>query len=125
MRNVKIYVILLVLAAMIGYFGYNYFYQGHRDINTEAAAVETLALQLSEEFKKDTTQLLLNKTVIVTGTITEIDGNTITLDNAVHGAFDTMSEALSVNTQIKLKGRCIGYDDLFELVKLDQCSILK
>jgi hypothetical protein len=26
---------------------------------------------------------------------------------------------------VVIKGRCIGYDDLFEIVKLDQCIIIK
>lgn len=32
---------------------------------------------------------------------------------------------LKANNPISVKGRCIGYDDLLEEIKLDQCSIVK
>ena len=34
------------------------------------------------------------------------------------------SEKKYLNTKIKIKGRFIGYDDLLEHVKLDQCLII-
>jgi hypothetical protein len=36
-----------------------------------------------------------------------------------------MLSKLKVNDTIVVKGRCIGYDDLLEEIKLDQCSIVR
>jgi hypothetical protein len=32
---------------------------------------------------------------------------------------------LKVNDSVTVKGRCIGFDDLLEEIKLDQCTIKK
>jgi len=32
--------------------------------------------------------------------------------------------AVQLNQQLALKGRCIGYDDLFEVVVLDQSTMM-
>ena len=125
MRKLKIYFILIVLASMVGYFGYKYLYHAHRDINAETSVVETSAQLLSEEYQRNGQDAYLNKTVTVSGTVTEKDANTITLDNSVHCTFEGEIAEIALNTQIKIKGRCIGYDDLFELVKMDQSTIIK
>jgi hypothetical protein len=35
------------------------------------------------------------------------------------------SPTVTIDQQLTLKGRCIGYDDLFEVVVLDQSIILE
>jgi hypothetical protein len=36
-----------------------------------------------------------------------------------------VSEQVMLNSQVKIKGRVTGYDDLLEELKLDQCLIVK
>ncbi|MFK8060436.1 MAG: hypothetical protein AB8B78_10135 [Polaribacter sp.] len=66
-----------------------------------------------------------DKVVNLKGKITAIDSKGITLENQIYCQFreDVNFSSLKINTQITLKGRVIGYDDLLEEIKLDQCII--
>ncbi len=107
------------------YTGYKYLYKSHRNIETEVASVNVNANELVKMFASENSELVLNKTVEVTGTITEMDAQSVTLDEAVQCTFSELPQNLSLNEKITIKGRCIGYDDLFEIAKLDQCSLTK
>ena len=114
--------VLLILAA---YFTYNYMYQDHRDIKTEEAEISVSATELVAFFKDNNSEEFLNSTVQVSGVITEIDSKSLTLDDSVQCSFDTEIEGVNLKDKITIKGRCIGYDDLFEIAKLDQSTIIK
>ncbi len=116
--------IALVLLLLAAYFAYNYMYQDHRDISTEEAKVSVSAAELVTFFKDDKSEEILNSTVQITGVITEMDPKSVTLDDSVLCSFDTGIEGLNLKDTITIKGRCIGYDDLFEIVKLDQSTII-
>jgi hypothetical protein len=115
----------IILVALIGYFGYNYMYKDHRDIKTEISEIEIAAPYLLERFKKDDGKDLLNRTMTVTGTITQVESAAITIDSNVYCSFENNVDTVKNGDRIIIKGRCIGYDDLFEIVKLDQCTIIK
>ena len=68
-------------------------------------------------------EAFLNQTVTVSGVVTFIDDHSITLDDALVAQF-AMGHTAQLNQQLTLKGRCIGYDDLFEVVVLDQSTII-
>ncbi len=114
----------ILLVAVVAVIGYNYLYQDHRDIKNEAPIAELSAVALLNEFKESVTNEFLNSTLHISGVVTEIDGNNITIDNKVVCNFLEVPEDLKLNKSIIIKGRCIGYDDLFEVVKLDQCSVV-
>lgn len=117
-------ILILLLLVVVGVGIYNYLYKGHRDIATETATATLSAEQLQQAFNTDAATAntnFLNKTIIVSGTISSIEAFTVTLNNSVICNFDTKPTALQNNTEIAIKGRCIGYDELFEEVKLDQC----
>ncbi len=117
--------IALVLLILAAYFAYNYMYQDHRDIKTEEAKISVSATELVTFFKDDKSEEILNNTVQVSGEITEMDSKSITLDDSVLCSFDTEIQGINLNDKITIKGRCIGYDDLFEIAKLDQSTIIK
>ncbi len=124
-RRGKKLLIAVLLLAVAGYFGYNYLYQDHRDIQSEESALEISSSDLLDMFKANDTPEILNGTITVTGTITQTEANAVVLDESVHCTFAEGLDGLSVGSSVKIKGRCIGYDDLFEIVKLDQSSVLK
>lgn len=125
MKNkVKIFIIL-VLVSLGAYFVYNYMYQDHRDIKEEKAVVSISASELVTYFNENNSEKVLNKTVQVSGVITEIDDKNITLDDKVQCSFDSELNNLNLNETITVKGRCIGFDELFEVAKMDQSSIIK
>ena len=123
-KQVKI-VITLVFLFLSVYFAYNYMYQDHRDIKEEKAVVLIPASELVSYFNENNSEKVLNKTVQVSGIITEINTKNIILDDKVQCSFDSVLKNLNLNETIIVKGRCIGFDELFEVVKMDQSSIIK
>ena len=123
-KQVKI-VITLVFLFLSVYFAYNYMYQDHRDIKEEKAVVLIPASELVSYFNENNSEKVLNKTVQVSGIITEINTKNIILDDKVQCSFDSEIKNLNLNETITVKGRCIGFDELFEVVKMDQSSIIK
>ncbi len=125
MSKQRKFIYLILIVALVGYFGYNYVYQDHRDIEAETSQLEITAPYLLERFKTDDAEDLLNKTITVTGEITNLEENAITLDESVYASFDGKFSEVKTGEKIKIKGRCIGYDELFGIVKLDQSSLIK
>ena len=123
-KQVKI-VITLVFLFLSVYFAYNYMYQDHRDIKEEKAVVLIPASELVSYFNENNSEKVLNKTVQFSGIITEIDTKNITLDDKVQCSFDAEIKNLNLNETITVKGRCIGFDELFDVAKIDQSSIIK
>ena len=121
-RNFLIAFLVIVVGA---YAGYKYLYKSHRNIETEAASVTVDATQLVAMFTAENTDDILNKTIIVKGTITEMDAQSVILDDKAHCVFETLPKNFQLQDKVSIKGRCIGFDDLFELAKLDQCSLTK
>ncbi len=124
MSKQRKFLILIFILLVGGYIGYNYVYQDHRDIQSETSQIEITAPYLLERFKTNDGAALLNKTITVTGTITNMEEGAVTLDESVYASFSEQISELNTNDKVVIKGRCIGYDELFEIVKLDQCSLL-
>lgn len=126
MRKKLIILSVIIVAAIISY---NYIYQDHRDIESESAEFVISTAEISNQFSEDalaSEQKYLNKTIEVSGTISELNTNEITIDDKVFCQFSNpILNSINVNSKIKVKGRVIGYDDLLEQIKLDQCTILK
>lgn len=123
----KKYLILLavIVIAFIGV--YNYIYQDHRDIGNEVASASLDSKELVDIFlesPKEADSLYLDKTVEITGTVTSIGDSDLVLDGKIFCTFQAVPE-VELNSSITVKGRCIGFDDLLEEVKIDQCSIVK
>ena len=59
----------------------------------------------------------------MSGIVTAIGSKSVTISNKIYCQFETLNSDLKVNDSIAVKGRCIGFDDLLEEIKLDQCSI--
>ncbi|WP_299112331.1 hypothetical protein [uncultured Winogradskyella sp.] len=124
-RNWIALLIILIITAIVGY---NYVYQDHRDVESEVAEFSITSSEISLLFSKNATsaeQKFLNKTIEVSGLISDININDITIDDKVFCQFSNNIETtLNKNDKTKIKGRVIGYDDLLEQVKLDQCIII-
>ena len=121
----KAIILCLIIGAIVAY---KYVYKSHRDIATEIASFKISASDLSEEFQinaKDSEAKYLDNTIQISGQISEVDGLSITLDDKVFCQFTEPQEtSYKLNQEVKIKGRFIGYDDLLEQVKIDQCFII-
>ena len=122
-KRISILIILIIVIVI----GYNYINQSHRDIETEVAEFDISTSDIASSFLNNISEAeikYLNTTIEITGAITEISSNSITLDDKVFCQFTNAVEiTLDKNSKIKIKGRVIGYDDLLEQIKLDQCTI--
>ena len=104
-------------------------YQSHRDIASENAVFETSVSELSQSFINNpdfSTATYADQTISIFGNVTALDlkQNSITLDDKLI-ALLTKEEIKKVKNGdlIKVKGRFIGYDELFEELRMDQCIV--
>lgn len=122
------FLIGLIVIVALGYFGYNYIMTGGaRDIQTEKSEYTKTATDIFTEFSNNSeiaTKKYLNKTVQVSGKVTTIGEDVITLDEKVFCQLQ-VSKSVAVGSQIIIKGRVTGYDDLLDELKLDLCLIVK
>ena len=126
----KIFKVLAILAVVLvlGFFSYNYMMTGGgRDLEKEKSEFNVSAVDIFAEFSANAetaTIKYLNKAVEISGKVTSINENVITLDEKVSCQLVGADEVL-LNSQVKIKGRVTGYDDLLEELKLDQCLVVK
>lgn len=124
--KIKILIILLVISFGPYYIYQNVLYKDARDINNETSMLTITAQNLEKEYNADPSKgdsKYLNKTIEVEGIITEVTDSSMVIDRKVFCKMNEKVKKTLINKQINVKGRCIGFDDLFEVVKFDQCSI--
>src|SRR5690606_18139977 len=122
------FIIFLAIAAL-AVLGYFYLYGGHRNIESENAQYALTVSEIYAEYGKGglvSQKKYLNKTIEISGQISEINHADITMEEKVFCQFSTPinPQEFQLNSKITIKGRLIGYDDLLEQVKLDQCTII-
>jgi len=127
MKNKK-YIFILIISMAIGFITYNYIYKEHRNIAEEEVAFFDSALNFHSDFKenpKGFNEKHLDKVIKIEGKITEVDGASLALDNTVYAAFiDSLNSNITINNNIIIKGRYVGYDDLLEVLKIDQATVV-
>jgi hypothetical protein len=69
--------------------------------------------------------LYLNKTIEITGKVTKETDSVVILEKNVFCLFTHKIKDRLINNKVTVKGKCIGYDELFQEVKIDQCTINK
>lgn len=130
MKKKNVILLALALAAAVtAWLLYQYtFNSSHRDISSETASAEVSAQRLQEAFLADETAAsgnYLDQVVAVTGTITELEDQSLTLDDRVLVGMEASDDStLSPGTAVTIKGRCIGFDELLEMVKIDQATLI-
>ena len=120
--------IIVILIALVAYFGYNYIMtSGARDLQTEKPEYTTTAKTIYREFSTNSdaaTKKYLNKAIQLSGDVTNVKDSVLTLNEKVSCQFQTM-QTIQMGENVTIKGRVTGYDDLLEELKLDQCVIAK
>lgn len=123
-RNTVIFIVLAVIAVIV-FAGYNYLYKEARNIQAEEAAYTITANQLLSDYKTDSKAAdskYLNNTITVKGRVTRAENSLVIVDSTIVCQF-LKEPVITSKEPVAIKGRCIGYDELFEEVKLDQCNI--
>lgn len=119
--------LLLIFIAIAGFFAYNYVMAAPKEIATSSPDIEISASVLAKDFSTNettATEKYEEKIIEVSGKITAVDGKSITLDDKVNCVFKETISAKK-GEAIKIKGLFIGYDEMFEEIKIDQSSIVK
>lgn len=119
-------VLLITVAAGI-YFYYGILFKESRNIASETPDYSIAAIQLLEDYNADPKRadsLYLNKTIEITGIATKKTDSVITVQNSIFCLFKQPAKETAVNKTVTIKGKCIGYDELFQEVKLDQCTLI-
>lgn len=129
MKRKKTALIIAILFVAISagiYFYYGYLFKEARNIASEAPDFSISAKKLLQDYNsnpKKADSLYLNKTIEITGKVTKETDSVISLENAVFCLFKEKLKNKMIDNQITVKGKCIGYDELFLEVKIDQCTV--
>ncbi|TDQ21914.1 hypothetical protein [Tenacibaculum caenipelagi] len=116
-------IIFLLLGTTIFF---NYIYKPHKTTEELNAEFNGEASSFLASLKQDI-KPWLNKTVILTGNVSSIDTEGIIINKSIYCQFrkDVNFKLLTINQSITIKGVVIGYDDLLEELKVNQCIIKK
>lgn len=126
MKNkLLIFLIVFIIGAFLLY---NYIYKSHRDIASEKESFALSVSDLNLEFSKNDSLAnakYLDKVIIIYGKITSVDlsSKSIVVDKLLSVTLKEQTSNLKDGDSIQLKGRFIGYDDLLEELKMDECTI--
>ncbi|TBN04414.1 hypothetical protein EYD45_07295 [Hyunsoonleella flava] len=104
---------------------YGYMYKEHRDIATEEVDYSLSSNDLKNVMRTDSVSgQFIDKVIKTEGVITSIEQNSVVLNNVIQVNFiNTDVSMLKPEATLSIKGRCVGYDDLLEVVKIDQATI--
>jgi len=126
-KKLKIAIGVIAVIIIGGFAGYKYVMTGGaRHVETEDAAFTTTAAQLTKEFGENeqaASKKYLNKAIALSGEVTAAEGNTATLNGTVICTLHDSTATATVGTPLSLKGRVVGYDDLMQEVRVDECFI--
>lgn len=129
MKN-KILLIAIMLCIFL-FVAYKYIYADHRNISDEKASFSLFATELIEAYTtnaEDAETKYLDKVVEITGQASQINikESNIALNEMIFAYVNTSIQLkdLQINQTIKIKGRIIGYDEIMNEIKMDQCEIL-
>ncbi len=123
--------IILVLGVLGGIGAYFYvFHKPHRDLANEEAALTEPANILVDKFRENVESanaVFVGQVVEVRGIAAEVHPDHILLEGGVYCtlAEDALNPAVNQGSEITVKGRVVGYDDLFEEVKMDFCQVVQ
>ncbi|MAZ30700.1 MAG: hypothetical protein CMP57_01240 [Flavobacteriales bacterium] len=126
----KIKMIIFLSALIISlYIAYSYVYQSHRDIRKEKPkffiSSDSLHHHFAQQQQQKSHNLYMNQVLVVEGTILSLSQQMIMLKPGISCLKDSSSEfnLINVGDRVTIKARCIGYDDLFGEVKMDQSTL--
>ncbi|MCC9016242.1 OB-fold putative lipoprotein [Flavobacterium lipolyticum] len=117
---------LLVLISTGLYFYYGFLFKEARNIESEIPEFSITTAKLLDDYNSNTEKadsLYLNKTIEITGKVTKETDSAVILENNIFCLLTQKTKDKLLNSKVTVKGKCIGFDELFQEVKLDQCTI--
>lgn len=120
----KLFLLVMLAITSIGFTFYQYSFKPPVKISEKKIDFVGSSTELLNKIQKEGNQWQ-DKVVIISGKITKLDSQGIMISPNIYCQFLDLifSKKIQLNDTISVKGRVIGYDDLFEELKLDQCLI--
>lgn len=128
MKRLAIVVVVLIIVAFLAY---RYvFHSPHRDITQEEVKHEIEAADLLSEYGNSVDQAnakYLDHVILVGGEVTAVDSTSITLAPGIycHMHEEEIIDGIKIGDRADIKGRVVGYDDLFGELRMDFCHFVK
>ena len=110
---------LLLAALVVLCIGLFFYFQPAPDRSEEAASQRVEAKALYVAMSKGEAASHLNEVINVTGVVKGVDGQTLMLRPGIACRMEGDFDAPRVGETVSVKGRVLGYDDMFEEVQLD------
>ncbi len=120
-KNKKLFLVSILV--LVGLYTYSYVFQ-ETETTEEIEVVFTGSSEnLISKINEGTTYT--SKAVVINGNISTINDEGIVIDERVFCQFTNPNtiQKLKKNQSVKVKGIIIGYDDLLNELKLNQCII--
>ena len=119
---------LLILLLIIVYAVWN---QPHKNYSNTKPNITIDSSNFINEFKTNSTlatEKYLNQIILVKGNVTDRLTKSVVLNNGIVCTLDSSSlkalGLIQINNEVSIKGRFVGFDDLFEEIRLDHCFIM-
>lgn len=119
--------LLFIVMLVVGFIGYKYVYHSHKDISNTSSDFSLTVNQMVSEYtsnENNANKKYLDKVISIQGKVSQVDSatKTMVIDNKATLLFIEIPN-VKVGDNVQIKGRFLGYDELLEELKLDQCSL--
>ena len=119
-----IFIVLLIIV-------YAVWNKPHKNYSNTKPNITIDSSNFINEFKTNSTlatEKYLNQIILVYGNVTDRLTKSVVLNNGIVCTLDSSSlkalEPIQINNDVSIKGRFVGFDDLFEEIRLDHCFIM-
>ena len=120
--------LIFILLLIVVYAVWN---KPHKNYSNTKPKITIDSSNFINEFKANSTlatEKYLNQIILVTGNTTDKLTKSVVIDNGIVCTLDSSSlkalELIQINNNVSIKGRFVGFDDLFEEIRLDHCFIM-
>ena len=122
--NWKIIRSIIPIIALFAFLYYTKSFQ--TDFVSEKPVLNTDAASLFWRFQINEADDLINRIVQVNGKVTGFDSTLLILNNSIICYPENNKKIeVEIGTIIKIKGRCISYDDLLQELRLDHVILIQ
>ena len=132
MKKKKIIILVSLLSFLAVsttiYFIWN---KPHKNYFNAPVDISIEGTKLNEYYQNDLMDAnlkFLDKILLVSGPVTKLNSRLVIIGGNIVCSLDSsyvLDTGIKLDDKISVKGRCIGYDDLFGEVRIDHCFIIR
>ena len=132
MKKKKIIILVSLLSFLAVsttiYFIWN---KPHKNYFNAPVDISIEGTKLNEYYQNDLMDAnlkFLDKILLVSGPVTKLNSRLVIIGDNIVCSLDSshvLDTSIKLYDEISVRGRCIGYDDLFEEVRIDHCFIIR